>query len=493
MKRLTILLVCLLSNTAWGQGEFLIEIDPTDGTFIKKSNSLGYGWVYPDVRAYDEVNGAMLFQFGNPTPNRLFRVDVTNGNVLSNPLFPIVTAPNSVKEPQYDNSTQTLYGLYHDYNTSAYYLSTIDPATGLHSQVGTAAIAGIDGLYQGMDTYDEIDHQYILYASGKIFSIDVSTGNTVSDPPIGLNPGEALTNLSFNNANDTLYGLLRNNNSQVSFLVWIDQSTGTISPIGPGTNLAAGNGSSTIDCTNRHFIYHYSQQGLYYISVMDMNDGSVLYNNQVLLDNQDNIKSIKYDNVRQKLFALHWDNIIDWPLGMSITSFTAQQSEQSMATLRWTVTSREANAQFCVEHSTDGKSFTPIARVMQQEDMEEYTATHAAVAGYNYYRIKVAQSGGATLYSSIVRITTTSTSNGAQLLPNIISSNTVLHIDATEQDGITLTVANTGGSVVYEYSTHVQKGENRILLDFSCLPSGTYTLYSSRDSNRYQALKFIKL
>ena len=247
----------------------------------------------------------MIFEGGDPSPDHLYSIDVTNGSVVSSPLFPAAGTQGNVREPQFDNTTETLYGVYQD-TFSDYYLATIDPATGIHTQIGTSPVPGLIGTNQGMDTYDEIHHRYILLSSNTLYSIDAQTGNTISSLPITSQSTGSLINICFNNANDTLYGLMLDNTSQLFFLVWIDTATGYATHIGNGTNLAAGNGGGAIDQANRRYIYSYSSQsGGYYVSVMSLDSGNVLFNNQIMLDSLDNVHSVKYDNVKQKLFAIH--------------------------------------------------------------------------------------------------------------------------------------------------------------------------------------------
>lgn len=290
-------------------GEFIIEVNHETATFTKQGDLIpGIHWIYPDVRAYDEVNGRMIFPGGDPIPDHLYSVDVTNGNVISSPAYP-VTGDQTLSEPKFDNATGTLYGMHHDNLTSSFYLASINPVTGAYTQIGTA-ITGLGGMSQGMTTYDEINHRYIVLSSGTIFSIDAQTG-TFTTATLGMQTGDGMINICYHNGNDTLYGLMYENTSQLFFLVWIDQSTGVVTQIGNGTTSANGNGGATIDEANRRFIFSYADQNGYHLSVMDLDNGSILFNNDISLDIDDNFHSVTYDNTRHKLFAIHWDSLID--------------------------------------------------------------------------------------------------------------------------------------------------------------------------------------
>jgi hypothetical protein len=86
MRKYTLLAALLLCATQlFAQGEFIIEIDPTTAAFTKKGGAIqGIGWVVPGSRAYDETNGRMIFEGGNPTPHHLYGVDLANCSIVEN-------------------------------------------------------------------------------------------------------------------------------------------------------------------------------------------------------------------------------------------------------------------------------------------------------------------------------------------------------------------------------------------------------------------------
>lgn len=311
MKKYICLLISALvfnANYVFAQGEFLIELNPVTASFTKIGGPIqGVGWIYPHVRTYDEVNGKLIFQAGSISPDRLYSVNVSSGAMITNPFFPSSGGINAMRAPQYDNTTGVLYGLYYDTATTVFNLATINLSAGVHTLVGTNPITGLLGTTQGMDTYDENDHRYIVYSLNTLFFIDVQTGNSNSVPLV-IQSGDEIAHICYNNTNDTLYGLFYENSTQLYYPVWIDQSSGVITKIGAGTALAESNGSATIDEANGFYIYNYQNQSSAYLSVLSLNTGNTIYNNKVVLDSFDNIANLKYDNVRQKLFAIHWDN-----------------------------------------------------------------------------------------------------------------------------------------------------------------------------------------
>jgi hypothetical protein len=311
MKKSTFFIVLLLSVTRiFAQGEFMIELDPQTGTFVKNGGQIpGINWVFANTRTYDEVNGRMIFQGGLPSPDHLYAVDAVTGTTANSPAFPVIFTSGSVSAPQFDNANGTLYCLNH--LTTGYYLATVDQVTGMHTPIGVDAVQSLAGLSLGTTTYDEINHRYILFYTNSLYTLNTVDGSTTYYVTMNLLPGDALACISYNNTNDTLYGLKYQSSSQLYFLVWIDPATGIITEMGSGAAIAAGNAGSTIDEANRRFIFSYSDSIGYHLVVMDQVTGDVLFNNQVILEPQDNIINIEYDNAKQKLFGIHWDALID--------------------------------------------------------------------------------------------------------------------------------------------------------------------------------------
>jgi hypothetical protein len=292
----------------FAQGEYIVEIDRTNGNYNKIGSAIaGIMWVYPNVRAYNETNGTYIFQGGTITPDHLFSIDVTDGSIISNPLFGF----SDGREFKFDNSTGTLYGLFWDTVLSQLFLETINPATGAHGNVSTTPISGLNSTYQGFSTFDEINHTYIIFAPGDVlYSIDAVTGIVSSNPTLSLLPGESVVTISYDNSTDILYGLLNDSNISTFFLVSINTSTGAVTKIGPGTTLVYPSGSSAIDRVHQQFLYLYYNYISYYhvIAAIDISTGNLLSNNLLASsDIHDNFHSVEYDNTLDKVLAIHWD------------------------------------------------------------------------------------------------------------------------------------------------------------------------------------------
>jgi hypothetical protein len=311
MKKIKYILTVLFNLIYFfssSQGEYVVEINRTSGAFTEPGPAInGITYVYPNIRAYDETYGKYIFQGGMINPDTLFSIDVNNDSIISNPSF-----PDNVEQFVFDNSTATLYGLYYDTSISQYFLDTINTTTGAHAHVSTNSIANM-GICQGFYTFDEINHKYLISSANNILSINASTGIVIIDTALSLLPGEVFVcaSLSFDNSTGILYGLLWDQSiTNKYFLVSIDPSTGVVTKIGSGTALLEQGGSSAIDKANQQYLYLYSSPTLggFVIATIDITTGNVLYN--ALVENytaNDNFYSLEYDNIRGKLYSIHWE------------------------------------------------------------------------------------------------------------------------------------------------------------------------------------------
>lgn len=90
------------------------------------------------------------------------------------------------------------------------------------------------------------------------------------------------------------------------------------------------------------------------------------------------------------------------PLPVQLTSFSA--SEESFgAKLVWNTIEESGIANYVIEKSTDGRSFTAIGAV-KAANLRSYSFTDAQPAGNNYYRLKMVELDGTFKYSFIISL-----------------------------------------------------------------------------------------
>lgn len=310
IKLLVILIFCFATSFSFSQGEFLIEIDTSSGSFKKIGGAInGITWVYPYVRAYDETHGVYIFQGGTTIVDHLYSIDVANGSVISAPYFP--PSGSSVREIKYDNSKDTLYGLYWDSTLQQFFLASVNRISGIHSQVSSNPVLGLSGTMQGFSAYDDINHRYFTLETKQLFTINTSTGSLISSTALNLTASEQLLHFCYNSASNVLNGLMQDSNTQLCYLVSINTATGAVTKIGNATAYGIGGGSSAIDTLNQRYLYTYTTGGSdFFIVTANIKTGNIISNKQILLNGGDNIHSIAFDNVKGKLFGIQWDALI---------------------------------------------------------------------------------------------------------------------------------------------------------------------------------------
>ncbi len=293
-----IVLLQLICSFSYAQGEYIIEIDPTTGSYVQPTHAIdSVTWVIGYARTYDEIHGYYIFN--SSSPNKLITVN-SNDSIIFNPASP------AVSECQYDNSAGILYGLSYP-SAGQFVFASVNPVTANYTQIGSGPIPGMGGTMQGFSTFDKNNHRYIILASGnQLISIDAPTGTVLTNTTAVFNTGDGIVHLCFDETTNKLYGLVQNSGLQKCFLVSIDLVSGIATRIGSGVNFGFGGGTSAIDKLNHYYIYDYSSSG-YYIAVLDISTGNAVYNNLVPFGSGDNINSIAYDNTKKKLYAEHWD------------------------------------------------------------------------------------------------------------------------------------------------------------------------------------------
>lgn len=176
----------------------------------------------------------------------------------------------------------TMYGLARSSNPPAVYLATMDPSTGVATNVSqTAVSSSINLTGAALNPYT---NHFCFFGDNGLKSIDLSSGQTISSAVINNPNGTGYFDLfRFNTSDSLIYGLSRRNttNPQTGaltpsmYLATIDESTGTIteislSSIGQGFAFSG----SAIDPHQMVFYYSAGSQ----LIGLDMYDGSIYSN-----------------------------------------------------------------------------------------------------------------------------------------------------------------------------------------------------------------------
>jgi hypothetical protein len=109
---------------------------------------------------------------------------------------------------------------------------------------------------------------------------------------------------------------------------------------------------------------------------------------------------------------------ISVPLSVSLTSFTASPSTQSVD-LKWSAARESKFSHYELEHSADGKSFTTITTQKSAAGLATYSFTdYNYVAGNNFYRLRMVDQDGAAAYSSVVSVMMNEAGQQVKVYPN---------------------------------------------------------------------------
>ena len=197
------------------QREYFISVDPATGamTLIDSIPYVHYIAVGPSYTTYDKNNHRYFFQgiddFG---AYHLYGIDALTGHVLSSPSYP--PSIGNISELQYDNTTQTIYGIFRDNVNHHIYLMNFDPVT-----LAATNIDSIAGLYNVVDSphytcFDQVNRHYIFKGidqswQNRLYTVDVNTAQVLSNPlfPVLTYSYENVIELECDNATGEFFAL----------------------------------------------------------------------------------------------------------------------------------------------------------------------------------------------------------------------------------------------------------------------------------------------
>jgi hypothetical protein len=182
-------------------------------------------------------------------------------------------------------------------------------------------------------------------------------------------------------------------------------------------------------------------------------------------------------------FRVHSVNPGNVPLPVTVTSFSGTKLESSDK-LSWITSSEQNNAYFNLQHSTDGISFSTIAKVASKapngnsNTALSYTATNNKPAlGHNYYRLQqVDIDNKESVHAQIVDLIWGANGSTVSIYPNPTTD--ILNIDlyATSAQNTTVKLLDMSGRVIRQVQAKSSVGMNNIQLSLGEIASGVYTV-----------------
>lgn len=303
-KKLISILFFFLCFWVKGQNEYLATVNPLDCSFSKFDSIPNVHWISVNSSAMDE-NHHRYFFMGSPpsyTPSSLYMINTLTGSVISSHKMISGTGDSLLIGLEYDNNSDTLYGILEANSEQDTYFVWVDLTNGtIHS------ISALPGLYFGIgtSTYDKNHHRYFYSDGTTQYVINARTGNVIFSYP---NAAPYNYIIKYNNTTDKLYGLTQPVSQQWEFDS-ITVSTGVAHTIAqmPFQSIIGIPVIKAMNEIHGKYICVGQTAGISKLYTIDINTGNVVYQPMdTLLNNNGNLIEFQYDNIQNTLFALHW-------------------------------------------------------------------------------------------------------------------------------------------------------------------------------------------
>ena len=240
-------------------------------------------------------------------------------------IFSLFTFSCTVSFSQLGN---TMYGLARTTNPAAVYIATMDPVTGIATNIGqTSVSSSITLTGAALNPYN---NRFCFFGDNGLKSIDLSTGQLTNTATINNPNGTGYFDLfRFNTSDSLMYGLSRRNitnpqTGQVTgamYLATINEITGTITEISPSSiGQSFAYSGSAIDPHQMVFYYSNGSQ----LVGLDMYNGSIYSNPTLTFPNGgQNFDNFTYSCADTTMYGLVRTNYYT-PLYNPITGTTTQ-------------------------------------------------------------------------------------------------------------------------------------------------------------------------
>lgn len=180
-------------------------------------------------------------------------------------------------------------------------------------------------------------------------------------------------------------------------------------------------------------------------------------------------------------------------LSANLLNFEAAATGQQQATLTWEMATVEELDYFEILHSKDGINFESLATVDATHELKYQLVDYQALAGYNYYRLRLHQEDNSHPLSEI-RVVYFEGTQLLEVFPNPVQEEELnIRLAALEATPLQLQWVNPLGQVVQEHSQMVQAGTNLFSVPTHQLAEGIYILNIYQGSTLVGQKKISKL
>ncbi len=166
------------------------------------------------------------------------------------------------------------------------------------------------------------------------------------------------------------------------------------------------------------------------------------------------------------------------PIPVTLTNFNVQRTA-GVNKVTWT-TSQEINtSHFIVEHSTDGRNFSPIAQVTaagNSSTPRNYSYNDINPArGINYYRLRIVDRDNTNKYSAIRSVRNEGVAD-ITVYPNPVKDLMKVEINADKADKGQIIISDVNGKLIYSQNINIIQGNNILPVNTSSMANGAYII-----------------
>lgn len=174
------------------------------------------------------------------------------------------------------------------------------------------------------------------------------------------------------------------------------------------------------------------------------------------------------------------------PLPLSMTTFAAKATDKGNI-VEWT-TERETEIEtFLIERSISGdRSFVTIGQVapLNRNSRNNYTFMDSKPLSQGYYRLKVVENDGRFSYSNVVAVGRKKEFTINDVYPNPTANDVNLRFSATKNEGVTISIVDALGSMVYNQAYDGNAGVNEININTTNFATGIYKIIVDNGAER---------
>jgi hypothetical protein len=213
----------------------LAHFDPISGNVVDEDSIYSATAYALGSSSFDAVQKAFIFIGADTAWNfRLYTRAIRTKSTISSPVF-----SETLNDLQYDMNSMNTYGMgsyisdstlidtlndFWEYQYATRFMQ-IEQESGVLTELNQ--MPDISAFPAGSSTFDANNGRYIVNAYDTSFVermvvIDAATGTVLSKEPIGLNAGDYLNNLEYNNEDDKIYGFYRGSDNTYYALISID-------------------------------------------------------------------------------------------------------------------------------------------------------------------------------------------------------------------------------------------------------------------------------